>query len=115
MQRVGHFEFGLDRRPLNLGDADAVAAVQRPWRDGREVEGWSLYWASLHTFLADRLDEDAARRRATLLVRFEDLCADPSGLIASLHAHDDMTMAQASLARSPRRIPAPSPYALTSP
>src|SRR3546814_11107493 len=46
MQRVGHFEFGLDRRPLNLGKADETAEVLRLWRDGWDIEGWSLYWRS---------------------------------------------------------------------
>ncbi|MEX0871758.1 MAG: sulfotransferase, partial [Aquisalimonadaceae bacterium] len=41
LRRVGHFEFGLDRRPVNTGDAVAVEHILRCWRDGAEVEGWA--------------------------------------------------------------------------
>lgn len=87
MQRVGHFEFGLDRRPLNVGDAAVRAAVQNHWHHGREVEGWSLYWANLHDYLATRLGEDASLAEAALLVRFEDLCADPHGVLRRILTH----------------------------
>src|SRR3954452_11704409 len=40
MQRTGHFEFGLDRRPMNLGDASRVRAIRRAWAGGEEVRGW---------------------------------------------------------------------------
>ena len=36
MQRSGHFEFGLDRRAIDLGDGTA-ADVERLWREGNEV------------------------------------------------------------------------------
>src|SRR3546814_19732661 len=43
---------------------------------------------------------------------FEDLCADPSGMIERIHAHADLTMDEASLARLARRIRAPDYYDL---
>jgi hypothetical protein len=60
MQRVGHFEFGLDRRPINAGDAACVAEVAALWACGEEVEGWARYWSHIHGYLADRLAEAAA-------------------------------------------------------
>lgn len=87
MQRVGHFEFGLDRRPVNLGDSEATAAILRLWQEGREVEGSSLYWAATHHFLADVLEDDAALRAATLLVRHDDLIAAPVAMLERIFAH----------------------------
>ena len=108
LQRVGHFEFGLDRRPLNLGNADTTRAVQDLWNEGREVEGWSYYWAAVHDFLADRLEEDLAVRQATLLVPFENLCADPVGMLGRVLAHAHLPAGEAWLRTLAQRIHAPA-------
>ena len=39
MQRSGHFEFGLDRRPINPGNDSVTAEVLNLWREGREIQG----------------------------------------------------------------------------
>jgi len=110
MQRIGHFEFGLDRRPLNLGDCGCVAEVERLWGIGRDVEGWSLYWANVHDFIADRLVHDAALRGAVLPVRFEDLCAQGATTLASVLAHAGLAADESWIARQAARLRAPSYY-----
>src|SRR3546814_6853228 len=35
MQRIGHFEFGLDRRPINVGDG-AMGEILQAFHDGEE-------------------------------------------------------------------------------
>src|SRR5262249_57886780 len=45
MQRSGHFEFGLGRRPMNPGDTDRVRDIERVWAAGEEVRGWARYWS----------------------------------------------------------------------
>ena len=87
LQRVGHFEFGLDRRPINAGDAALVARIEDAWRRGAEVEGWALYWAHLYGYLADRLDANPALKEAALVVRFEDMCRAPHETLQRAHAH----------------------------
>ena len=77
LQRVGHFEFGLDRRPIRAGDAALLARITEAWQRGDEVEGWSLYWAQLYGYLADCLDANPALKQAALVVRFEDMCRAP--------------------------------------
>lgn len=108
MQRVGHFEFGLDRRPLNLGDAEKTQDVERLWREGHEVEGWSRYWALVHGFLADRLARDAALREAALIVHFDALCADPRGILGRLLGHTGLSADEAWLGAAAERIHAPA-------
>src|SRR5579864_75011 len=44
MQRSGHYEFGLDRRPMNLGDSERVGKIQEAWTAGEEVRGLAMYW-----------------------------------------------------------------------
>lgn len=74
LRLVGHFEFGLDRRPINPGDRNAVAAIEDCWRRGEDARGWAKYWAAMYRHVADRLEADAELAGRCLPVRYEDLC-----------------------------------------
>ncbi len=87
LARVGHFEFGLDRRAIDTGDEAAVADIARLWTEGEEVRGWARYWALVHNHLADVLEADGDLREATRVVRYETLCGEPRETIASVLAH----------------------------
>ncbi|MBX3500498.1 MAG: sulfotransferase [Alphaproteobacteria bacterium] len=113
MQRIGHFEFGLDRRPLNLGDGAMVAEIQRLWRQGREVEGWSLYWSGVHAFIADRLARDSALRGSVAVVRFEDLCAEPTTTLNHVLAHAGLPASDAWVSEHAARLRAPDYYSIS--
>jgi hypothetical protein len=106
MQRVGHFEFGLDRRPLNLGNDAATKEVQRLWREGHEVEGSALYYATVHEYLLDLLD-DPRVREATLLVRFETLLEEPAETLRQILEHTGLAADDAFVAALARRIHSP--------
>jgi hypothetical protein len=110
MRRVGHFEFGLDRRPINAGDPAAVAGITAAWERGDEVEGWSRYWAHLYRYLADRLGANPALRAASLLVRFEDLCRAPHETIRTILAHCRLGAEEAWIAERAAAIRFPSYY-----
>nr|WP_297459834.1 sulfotransferase [uncultured Halomonas sp.] len=87
MQRVGHFEFGLDRRAINLDDDEAVADVQACWERGDDVLGWARYWALIHNHILDRLEADPDLKEAALIVRFEDLCQAPREYLQRILEH----------------------------
>src|SRR6516225_7709718 len=87
MQRSGHFEFGRDRRPMNLGDGQRVRAIERAWAAGEEVRGWACYWDMVYGHLTSLLDADAQVRAATKLVHFEDLGAAPAETIRAVLDH----------------------------
>jgi hypothetical protein len=87
MRRVGHFEFGPDRRPINAGDDQAINAIRELWDNGDEVEGQARYWAHLHGKVADQLEADDRLRDAVLVVSYEELCADPLPWIERLFDH----------------------------
>lgn len=110
MRRIGHFEFGLDRRPINTGDAAAVAEIDRLWSSGREAAGWAIYWSMLYGYIHQRLEQNPALARATKLVRFEDLCDSPEATIRSLLDHCGLHGDDAFVAAFARRLRRPAYY-----
>ena len=111
MSRSGHFEFGLDRRPINSGNTAVTAEVRKLWAEGREIEGWALYWKDLYGHVADALKADDALRRATLVVNYEALCSKPERVMAALVAHCELPPGETDLvAEGVRRIRHPSYY-----
>jgi hypothetical protein len=94
MRWVGHFEFGLDRRAMNLGSRARVAEVERAWM-GDEVLGWALYWSMVHDHIADVLEPCAALRAACLVVRHEELCADPARAVREVFRHAELPSTEA--------------------
>lgn len=110
LRRVGHFEFGLDRRPINTGDEAAVAKVQQLWADGEEVAGWAHYWAMIYRTVADQLDQDAAVREASLVVRYEPMCQESEDTLGAFYAHCDLGVDAATLTAAAERLHLPSYY-----
>jgi hypothetical protein len=84
MRRAGHFEFGLNRTPINCGDDAAVAEIQKAWRDGEEVRGWALYWAMIHNFIRDQVLGDKKIAPNVRVLRYEDLCAQPENVLQAV-------------------------------
>lgn len=83
MRRVGHFEFGLDWRPVNPGAGEAMERILDLWDAGEEVRAWAAYWALIHVYI----HELAATSAAVHVVRYEDLCARPRETVARLLEH----------------------------
>jgi hypothetical protein len=87
MRWSGHFEFGLDRRPMHLGDGERVQQIRSAWAGGEEVRGLAMYWDMVHGYLARLLESDAQVRKAALVVRYESLCAAPAETLRAVFAH----------------------------
>lgn len=89
LQHVGHFEFGLDRRAICVGD-DVASDVMQLWEAGEEVRGSARHWASVYGWLLDQLERDAQLTEATQIVRYEDLCAGPTETVGTLLSHCEL-------------------------
>lgn len=87
MRHIGHFEFGLDRRPINVAEAGGADEVLALWERGEELRGWARYWSQVYGYVADALAADPDLRSACCVVRFEDLCADSERTIRNLLTH----------------------------
>ena len=110
MRRSGHFEFGLDRRPINFGDSETVQRIQALWQAGREVEGEALYWASVYGFVADLLEREPAIAERTLLIHYDDLCAEPDAILEQLYEHCGLAVDEPTRRAQAARIAAPTYY-----
>lgn len=110
MRRAGHFEFGLDRRPINPGDDNRVNEIRALWSRGHEVEGWARYWNLIYSYLADELAASPVVREAALVVRFEDLCARPAEIVRALFTHCDLEEEDNTVSVLASRIGFPTYY-----
>jgi hypothetical protein len=91
LRQVGHFEFGFDRRPINIGDPQRIDEILERWQAREEVGGWALYWSQIYGYVADRLATNRALREAVLVVRYEDLCGSPARTVQSILTHCRLT------------------------
>jgi hypothetical protein len=110
MRRLGHFEFGRDRRPMNLGDGERVRTIQRAWAAGEEVCGWASYWDMVYGYVVRLLDADPQVRAATKVVRFEELCAAPAETIGAVFDHCGLPDRQRIVAQFAPSVRTPDYY-----
>lgn len=108
----GHFEFGPGRRPVCIGAGDDARSIVEHWQAGRAVAGWALYWNSLYEHVLETLEEDKALAESVLLLRYEDLCADPARSLRRLfeHVRLDPDDAETLINEYAERISAPDYY-----
>jgi hypothetical protein len=110
MSLAGHYEFGLNRVPIHTGQDAPMAEILAAWAKGDEVRGWALYWAMLYGFVAQQQEADADLKSATLVQRFEDLCAEPQAALRTLFTHCDLPVDEALIAAYVPKIQKPDYY-----
>ncbi|MFO1067107.1 MAG: sulfotransferase [Geminicoccaceae bacterium] len=110
MQRVGHYEFGLDRRTLNLGDAARARSVVDLWKGGDDARGLARHWATVYGFVLDQLERDPGLARHVRIVRYEDACAEPLQTLRAAADHAELEFPDSVLAEMASRLAAPAYY-----
>jgi len=108
MKWSGHFEFGLDRRPIHLGDGERVRRIQSAWSAGEEVRGLAMYWDMVYDYLARLLEANSPVRDAALVVRYESLRTDPRGTLRAVFAHCALPDAEGLVERHASAIRSPT-------
>ncbi len=111
LRQAGHFEFGLDRRPINTGDGVRTSEILRLWREGEELRGWARYWSQVYGYVADRLQANERLRQAALVVRYEDLCDSPEGTVRSVLSHCRVSAGEPVIQAFSSRLSSPDYYA----
>ncbi|ABS63275.1 conserved hypothetical protein [Parvibaculum lavamentivorans DS-1] len=110
LARAGHFEFGLDRMPINCGNESAAAEIAGLWAEGKEAEGWALQWAEVYGYLAERFEANPALAEAALVVRYEDLCEKPDLVMQQIIEHCRLDASPDIVERARLRLHPPEYY-----
>jgi len=110
MRRAGHFEFGLDRRAVNFGDRAATERIRELWRTGREQQGLAALWSSAYSFVAGLLEENAALSTRTLIVHYDDLCAETERVLRRVYGHCGLEIDEETLRARASRLSPPAYY-----
>lgn len=104
MSRLGHFEFGLDRRAVHTGNAARYEAIRSAWARGDDIEGYAMAWDDLYRHIADQLDASPSLRTATLVVRHEALCDAPEAQVRRLFDHCGLPLGPGAQTRLAARV-----------
>lgn len=110
LRRVGHFEFGPVRRPINLGDQPCIDTILQAWQSGEDIKGWALYWSHIYGSSYRDIMSNPKLRQACLLVRYEDLCAEPKKTLNAIMEHCRIESAQSVIESFSDKLCAPAYY-----
>lgn len=83
----GHYEFGPKRSAVHLGNDEQHQSITDAWSEGREVEGWALYWAASYRFVLDQARSHEDLAKASLFISYEDLCSHSEETIDHITDH----------------------------
>jgi len=110
MRRCGHFEFGLGRTALNMGNQQRTEQIKELWKQGQDVRAWAMYWADIYEYVAERLQANKALRKATTLVHFETFCQQPKTTLETIYKNCDLEIDSERLQEQADKISAPDYY-----
>jgi hypothetical protein len=110
MNATGHFEFGLGRRAIVLDDPATADSIAQLWASGEEPRAWARYWSHIYGYLARRLAENPALAKATLIVRYEDLCCHGAETLTQIANHCELEADQSLRASLAGWLHAPTYY-----
>ena len=108
MALAGHFEFGPNRMPIHTGDDALLREIQEAWRRGDEVRGWALLWDAVYGFVRRQLESHPTLKERTLMVRYEELCAEPLATLKNIFAHVQMDITGGELETLAAGLSAPN-------
>jgi len=110
LQSIGHYEFGLDRRPINVGNSSSIKNILKLWQQGEEIKGQAKYWSEIHAYLNKVLKKDKKIAEAVLIVRYEDLCSRPQQVLSRIFKHCEIDDKQGIIKKYLKRLSLPSYY-----
>ena len=88
---VGHNEFGRNQKCINLGNTELINKIHKLWRNRRTyVKGWAYYWSSIYDFIANQLETMEKLKKATLIVKYDELCETPGIIIDKILEHTEL-------------------------
>lgn len=109
MQTLGHFEFGLDRRPINFGNSKITSEIQSHLNNNENIIGLAKYWSSVYSYVADLLEEKQLARKI-LLIDYDKFCQKPAEILDSIYSKCDLFIDKTIIEEQARTISAPKYY-----
>jgi hypothetical protein len=89
---TGHYEFGYQQNCINVGNTELIDEIHRSWQSKKtRVEGWACYWSLVYNYIMNVLESDEELRKATLVVKYEELCKKPSQVIDQILEHLELS------------------------
>jgi len=107
---VGHYEFGQDRVPINMGDTTRIEEILGLWEDGEEIRGWARYWNHIYGAVAQQLDHDSRLRETTIVIPYEEFCHSPVETVRNILRHTDFHNQQSRTEQFCAGVSLPSYY-----
>lgn len=109
MQNLGHFEFGLDRRPLNFGNTELTSEIQSLLNNEVNILGFAKYWSVIYSYVIE-LMEDAAIKKNIIIIDFDKFCNNPIDTLQNLYDHCSLRFDNSIVIGQAKTISAPSYY-----
>ncbi|MFX1411071.1 MAG: sulfotransferase [Promethearchaeota archaeon] len=89
---IGHYEFGHHQVCINVNNTELIHNIRKLWKNEKTyVKGWAYYWSSIYDFIANQLDTNKKLKKATYIVRYEDLCETPAKIIDKILDHTELS------------------------
>ncbi|MFN0055446.1 MAG: sulfotransferase [Planctomycetales bacterium] len=83
---AGHYEFGPQRVPIRLSEV-AGNRIRDAWGNGDDYLGYAIQWAEIYRFVDQLRSRQDRLAQQILVVRYEDFCADPAGVMGQTLRH----------------------------
>ncbi len=88
---VGHNEFGRNQMCINLDNPELINEIHKLWRSkDTYVKGWASYWSSIYDFVANQIEKIKTLKKATLMVKYDELCETPAIIIDKMLEHTEL-------------------------
>ncbi len=87
----GHNEFGHHQLCINVGNTELIHEIRELWSFKETyIKGWAHYWRSIYDFIANQLDVNKKLKKATFIVKYDDLCESPGKIIDEILEHIEL-------------------------
>ncbi len=88
---IGHREFGSAKYCINFDNSEKVQKIRGLWKQkDTYIKGWAKYWTEVYSFIHKKLQTDSSFSKASLIIRYEDLCESPKVTIDKIIGHIDL-------------------------
>lgn len=84
MRRHGHFEFGVDFRPIFFDSSETTARIQELWKEDDLVSAYATYWKDAHEYVLREIIGHPTLPQQVKTISYEALCDDSESVLRDL-------------------------------